>query len=434
VGGNGANNFRLDASSADHTGSGETMTGGSGTDTLTIFGGDELIALNDDSLTEIDDLELTSDNSQNVQLSDAQIDALDNINANTTGAADTVKMFDVITSDMLDSTKINGSLTITVKDVASNALTLVDATMDDGADKLTINASALTSPNALNFNASAETTAAEIVATGGAGGDTIIGGNGDDTITGGTGVDSLDGGAGNDIFSFARTADLTEDVTTIGGNGTDTIRWDSGSANLVMDESTVAEASGFEAMHFAGTGEHTIDFANAAGGAFATGLTITTNASAATLNMVKNNINVTTVVTGTDNADTLKGGFGNDTITGGGGNDTITLQGGQSVVIFNSLSGSDTVTDYQTAQDAIQIDNAVFTAAGSDGALGTGVFVAASDHSAAKTTASRFVFDTDDGKLYYDADGSAGGAEVLVATFSANISSDPLTAGEFTII
>ena len=43
----------------------------------------------------------------------------------------------------------------------------------------------------------------------------------------------------------------------------------------------------------------------------------------------------------------------------------------------------------------------------------------------------RIIYDAATGQLYYDADGSGSGAQVLFATLNANLS---LTASDFTVI
>ena len=78
----------------------------------------------------------------------------------------------------------------------SYKLTTNDATVASG-QSLTVDASHLTTANALNFNGAAETNGKFFI-TGGAGNDTITGGSGADRIHGGSGLNVLNGGGGND--------------------------------------------------------------------------------------------------------------------------------------------------------------------------------------------------------------------------------------------
>lgn len=94
--------------------------------------------------------------------------------------------------------------------------------------------------------------------TGSAGNDTIIGGAGNDTITGGAGADSLSGGAGNDTFVYSAVTDSAAVVT-----GT-AVTFDSITDFAAGDKISLAAIN-----------------AVLAGGTAATGITLTTVATAA---------------------------------------------------------------------------------------------------------------------------------------------------------
>lgn len=89
-----------------------------------------------------------------------------------------------------------------------------DANVASGAT-MTVNGDTLTST--LRFDGSAETTG-KFVMTGGAAADTLASGSGADSLTGGSGSDSLSGGAGNDTISGGDDADSID-----GGDGNDVI-------------------------------------------------------------------------------------------------------------------------------------------------------------------------------------------------------------------
>ena len=64
------------------------------------------------------------------------------------------------------------------------------------------------------------------------------------------------------------------------------------------------------------------------------------------------------VLKGLAGNDKLIGGGGPDTLTGGPGTDTITVGTGSDIIVFDSLSGSDTVTDFNHASDTFRFSQA----------------------------------------------------------------------------
>lgn len=132
------------------------------------------------------------------------------------------------------------------------------------------------------------------------------------------------------------------------------------------------------------------------------------------------------VMTGSSGSDTLNGGDGNDRLTGGDGTDVLNggagadrLTGGAAAdsFVFDSLAARaiDTVADFRaTDGDKLLFDDAIFT--GLAGGL-DGKFVAAS-RVVALDANDYLLFDTRNGRLYYDADGNGTGAAVQIATLS----------------
>jgi Ca2+-binding RTX toxin-like protein len=122
--------------------------------------------------------------------------------------------------------------------------------------------------------------------------------------------------------------------------------------------------------------------------------------------------------------DTLLGGDGSDTLIGGNGNDTLT--GGADADHFAytaSNQGIDTITDFTTADfDVIQISASGpgFSGSGlTTGALLGTQFLGGPGVVAATDTDQRFLYNTTDGALRFDADGSAGSfAPVQLATLT----------------
>lgn len=145
---------------------------------------------------------------------------------------------------------------------------------------------------------------------GGAGRDTMHGDDGNDEMLGGTGRDKLYGGLGDDFMSGNEDND-----TVFGDDGDDRIEGSSG--NDLLDG-----GNGNDRV-MGGSGHD--------------------------------------VVQGAAGSDVLGGGDGNDTLHGGVGNDTLTGGAGEDVFVFvpHSSPGvqSDTITDFQTGVDVIDLSD-----------------------------------------------------------------------------
>ncbi len=131
-------------------------------------------------------------------------------------------------------------------------------------------------------------------------------------------------------------------------------------------------------------------------------------------------------------ADTLLGGAGNDLLIGGAGNDLLTGGAGRDLLRFasapNASSNVDRVSGFVAADDTFQLDDAAFVGIGPTGPLATGAFHAGA---AAADAGDRVIYDSATGRLYFDADGSAAGTQVLFATLAAGTA---LSAADFLII
>jgi len=127
------------------------------------------------------------------------------------------------------------------------------------------------------------------------------------------------------------------------------------------------------------------------------------------------------VVTGNDGANVLDGKGGLDILVGLGGNDTF---------LFDSALGGgnvDKISDFTAGADKIALDDSVFTTL-APGALGAGAFVTGGG---ALDAGDRIVYDQVHGLLYFDADGSGAGAQVLFARVDPGLG---LNASDFVIV
>jgi hypothetical protein len=217
---------------------------------------------------------------------------------------------------------------------------------------------------------------------GGKGNDFLDGGEGDDTLIGGTGNDTMVGGEGADEFR--------------GGKGIDTVDYSSSTEKVLVEL----------AANVAGDG-----------------------AAGDTFSGVEN-------VIGSDYYDVLqagrggsaRGGLGNDDLAGGGdymshddggriqgddGLDTLRMAYGNTEVVLKNDSGYDTIYNFEEGAD-------MFVISLSDFGLGDTFDLNElrnSDTATAQGTHAQFIFEGDDGKLWFDANGTEDGGRVYVAQF-----------------
>jgi endoglucanase len=144
---------------------------------------------------------------------------------------------------------------------------------------------------------------------------------------------------------------------------------------------------------------------------------------------------------GTAGADAIKGLSGNDKIagkdgadvmTGGAGNDRLTGGAGKDAFVFNTKlsakSNVDTITDFNVTDDAIRLENAIFTKLTKTGALDSSAFYKGLK---AHDANDRIIYDSTTGALSYDADGNGGGAAIKFAQLAKGLK---LAASDFLVI
>jgi Ca2+-binding RTX toxin-like protein len=202
-------------------------------------------------------------------------------------------------------------------------------------------------------------------------------------------ADQLVGGSGNDTFIVHSASDI---IVEQSGKGTDSVRSDV----------SYTLAANVENMTLTGS-----------------------NSVNGTGNTLANKI------TGNSAANTLSGLSGADTLNGAGGNDTLIGGTGADKFVFDSaLSAStnvDHITGFAAVDDTIVLDKTVFTNL-AVGALASTAFFAGT---AAHLATDRIIYDANTGKLYYDADGTGSGAQILFAQLDAHTA---LTNSDFSII
>jgi serralysin len=146
-----------------------------------------------------------------------------------------------------------------------------------------------------------------------------------------------------------------------------------------------------------------------------------------------------TMLTGTAGADVLRGAAagetlqglgGADTLSGGAGADTLTGGAGYDHLVFNTAisAGVDKITDFNAAQDHIDLSRAIFSGLGTTGGLAYGAFW---QGSAAHDSSDRIIYNRASGDLIYDPDGTGAAAGQVFAHLTPGLS---LNNGDFVVV
>ncbi|MEQ1952593.1 calcium-binding protein [Mesorhizobium sp. CN2-181] len=227
----------------------------------------------------------------------------------------------------------------------------------------------------------------------------ISGDDGGDTLKGYGGGDELRGGRGDDVL--------------IGGAGADKLSGDLGT--------DTASYLGATAGVYASLANAVINTNDAKGDSYQSVENLIGTAYADRLN-------------GNTFDNVIDGGAGDDMIKGYDGNDTLIGGAGSDIFIFNTPpdrgGNVDTIVDFNPAEDTIQLDDAVFSGIWAVGTL-QGLMFRANTSGGAQGATDRIIYETDTGRLFYDADGFFSGVAIHFATLSPNL---PLQNVDFVVI
>ncbi|MBW4638494.1 MAG: hypothetical protein KME05_09705 [Gloeocapsa sp. UFS-A4-WI-NPMV-4B04] len=255
--------------------------------------------------------------------------------------------------------------------------------------------------------------------------DTLIGGVGDDFIAGAKGNDRMIGEEGNDTLAW-RDGDGSDRMS--GNAGIDTVavqgslaqgdsfvlnqqgtqaifdRLNLGQFQLTVDTAEQFSVSGeggndtFDVNNLNNTSVNLVSFSGGAGNDILTGGGTSTRL----------------IVNGDAGNDVFIGGSANDILIGGAGSDTLTGGAGADAFRFNAPNeGVDIITDF-VAADSIQVLATGFGGGLSAGsAIGFGQFRIGA---AAADASDRFIYNDNNGNLFFDRDGLGGAAQVQIAT------------------
>jgi Ca2+-binding RTX toxin-like protein len=250
---------------------------------------------------------------------------------------------------------------------------------------------------------------------GGGGNDTLLGGAGGDEIHAGAGDDFVDAGDGNDYvpagFPFSGDAPEIGNDTLLGGAGTDNLQ-------VVLRSSAVADLAAGRITGGSQSGGGSITFSGFEGIGFSGDASVHVTTGDAGVAVSASNGDSTII--GGAGSDTLFGGDGDDLLRGGGNVDFLYGGIGIDVFLFDVAAGAanaDQLWTFDTGQDILRFDGAVYAAIGPTGRFASGdARFWASSTGTAHDADDRIIFNTSNGQLWYDADGNGTGAAQLVAT------------------
>ncbi|TXI18293.1 MAG: hypothetical protein E6Q62_07060 [Nitrosomonas sp.] len=268
-------------------------------------------------------------------------------------------------------------------DLVSSRLTY---TLPANVENLTLTGTAAINGtgNDLNNTLTGNNAANEL--NGQAGNDRLVGGGGNDTLIGWSGADAMIGGPGNDTYFVENTGDsVTENLN----QGTD----------LVSSRLTYTLPANVENLTLTGTAA-----VNGTGNGQAN------------------------LITGNPAANQLKGLAGNDILDGGTGNNVLTGGTGNDFFRFSTTGHVDRITDYNVANDTVQLDNAVFVALTATGTLAAGRFRVGAQ---ALDANDNVLYNKTAGTLWYDADGNGTGAAAQIAVIGSGLN---LTNADIVVI
>ena len=269
----------------------------------------------------------------------------------------------------------------------------------------------------------------------GAGGnDFVLGGEGNDILSGGEGDDFVSGGAGNDNLGW-----IAGDDVLLGGDGDDHLGvW----ATEGADDVFLSGGDGTDSLDVVGTGPVVINLAEGF---------MTTTAQGAAVSIELQSIEEVNVfsddsahVTGSSADNFIFTTNGDDTLNGGEGNDFLFAGPGEDWYVFDAAPGEANadriiIENYRAEvdgfdeRDTIALDNDVMAALGAEGDFSAEDerFYAAAGATGGAEEDDRVIYDSEAGRLYYDADGSGAGEAQLITT--VGIYGD-LVASDFTVI
>jgi Ca2+-binding RTX toxin-like protein len=293
--------------------------------------------------------------------------------------------------------------------------------------------------------------------SGGGGNDRLEGRGGNDTLDGGTGDDALVGGTGNDTYIVDSTGDVVTEaanegtdivnasvtytlaanlenlnltgtgdingtgnsgINVITGNsGNNTLNGGGGNDTLSGASDTLRGGAGNDTYIINNAGVVVTELANEGTDTVNAGITYTLGANLENLTLTGTN-----AINGTGNElnNLIIGNSVNNTLTGGAGNDEYKFGAGTlgSTASVTSVFGTDTITDFKSAEDRLSLSNITFTAVTADANGFITNFASVATDVLAETNAAAIVYSQATGKLFYNANGAATGFGLTGGNFA----------------
>jgi large repetitive protein len=221
------------------------------------------------------------------------------------------------------------------------------------------------------------------------GDDYLMGGAGNDYLNGGNGNDYLDGGDGDDVL--VGSGDNAGNDTFIGATGDDIYGVYSSNV-IIIENAAEGHDSVWAAVNYTLT-------ANVEDLYLVGTLTGTGNAGN---NLIVGYSADNQTMYGLDGDDTLFGGIGDDYLSGGAGIDTFVLNA--------AGNGVDTIADFAVGE---QLKVSDFTSL-------SGLTVRVGSGLSTSSAANQFILNSDNGSLYFDADGIGGNSAVKLANLQGS--------------
>lgn len=247
--------------------------------------------------------------------------------------------------------------------------------------------------------------------------------------------------SGNTTYTFSGTSQYNKVLWDAGGN--DTIIYESTRGGAINLTPGAWQKLG-QALNYYDYNNSANDYSSVQTVQILPGVTLENatggnGADALTGNSVANRLlgrNGNDSILGGSGNDTLNGGSGNDTLRGQSGKDTLTGGTGQDKfrfdVALNVSTNVDIIKDFSRADDLIQIENSIFTKLTKTGALNSAYFKGNTSGKATDLN-DYIVYETDTGKIFYDADGSGSKAAIQFALIGTT-THIALSAADFTVI
>lgn len=191
---------------------------------------------------------------------------------------------------------------------------------------------------------------------GGTGMDTLVGGEGEDKLHGGPGMDLLSGGPGDDVLNGG-----ADDDWLTGGGGNDVLEGGAGDDWLMGDYPLLSPPIREDI-----TDSGDVDVGTGGGAGVAEPADNDTDGDVADdttdgnllleqpITVLEPSIGAGPILVD-DGQDELSGGPGADWIDGGYGDDVLSGGAGADVFVFARLSGNDLITDFDAAEDKINL-------------------------------------------------------------------------------